>query len=841
MDWDNSYFTLSENNNYMIWHFLKICHTNGWIYKGSDVVAWCPRCETAISQHEILTEDYKNVIHKSVYFKLPIKDHDKEYLLVWTTTPWTIPANTAVAIDENYDYSLIRVSDGSKYWIVSDLIKQVIDDTKAKVVKTMKGKKLVGYKYYSPFDDLPYIKELNKNEKDLFHSVISTDSLIMPISLEEGTGLVHVSTSSGEEDHKLGKKLHLSVSPAIDDQANYLESMGYLKNLNAKDDPEIIIKILREKGFLYKILDYKHRYPVCWRCKNELVWKLTDEWYISMDKPSKSKIGNQKIENKTLREGMIEVTKQIKWIPEFGLERELDWLNNMHDWLISKKNRFWGLALPIWECSCGNFEVIGSYDELKNKAVEGFSFFEGLTPHKPQIDEVKIKCLSCGNIVHRIEPVGNPWLDAGIVAFSTISTNNKACLFSNSDEKPLYENNKSEWKKWFPADFITESFPGQFKNWFYSLIAMSTVLENCTPFKTVLGFATLLDEKGDPMHKSAGNMIDFNIGADEMGADVMRIIYLNQNPNDNLLFGFRIADEFRRNIFIKLENIYKYFSVYSEIDNWIKPQNINLFEIKKSNILDNWIVNRLIETEKSLSDKLNNYDAASSVSVIENFIDDLSNWYIRRSRIRTGTSSSDKVDKMNFYNTLYSVLVDLTKLLAPFAPFYSEYLYRLLTNEESVHLASWPEYKESSDKELIENMKLIRSYAEKIHSTRKTENIPVRQPLLKATIKSDKVFDIDLENLLKEEVNVKEIYWDKTIKKDVLLDTKIYPELLEEAKTRDLIRKIQAQRKEMGINLNQSVIIWSDWYPENSDLINRIKSTVIAIELRKGEFKVKAE
>ena len=386
MDWDYSYFTLSENNNYMIWNFLKVCFENGWIYKGRDVVPWCPRCETAISQHEILTEDYRELTHKSVYFKLPLEMSKDEYLLVWTTTPWTIPANTAVAVEKTLDYSLVNF-ENKKYWIAKDLVEKVFGK-KSEVVKNLKGEKLAGLKYRSPYDYLPYVKALTEDEKRLFHIVITTDPLIMPITTEEGTGLVHTSTSTGEEDHHLGKKLGLPVIPAIDDTACYLKGFGELTGKNAKEDPDLIIDHLKITDFIFKLLMYKHRYPACWRCKEELVWKVTDEWYIAMDVPSK--IPNSKIQipnSGTLRQKMIEVVKNIYWIPEFGLDRELDWLKNMHDWLISKKNRYWGLALPIWECKCGYFDIIGSYDELRDKASEGWEKFEGKTPHKPQIEK----------------------------------------------------------------------------------------------------------------------------------------------------------------------------------------------------------------------------------------------------------------------------------------------------------------------------------------------------------------------------------------------------------------------------------------------------------------------
>ncbi|MEX1068645.1 MAG: class I tRNA ligase family protein, partial [Patescibacteria group bacterium] len=453
MDWDHSYYTLSDENNYMIWHFLKKCHEKGLIYKGRDSVPWCPRCGTAISQHEMLTEDYREATHDSIYLEYPIKGRRSEYLLVWTTTPWTLPGNVAVAVDAKKEYVAAQGEvAGNTYYLAEEAARRL----KLKVVKTLKGQELVGLKYASPFDHLPRVKEALGNWE---HEVIATDEKILPISAEEGTGLVHIAPGAGTEDFKLGKKLGLPVIELIDEEAGYLGNLGEFSGQNAKAHPELILDYLRGKEeFIFAIVPYTHRYPACWRCKTELVWRVVEEWYIAMD---------------PLRDPLKKVAKKITWIPEFGLKRELDWLGNMQDWLISK-SRYWGLALPIWVCGeCESFTVIGGKEELKKRAVSGWEKFEGKTPHRPDVDEVKVKCEECGGVMERISDVGNPWLDAGIVSFSTVTENNQG--------KPLYLTDKEEFKKWYPADFITESFPGQFKNWFYSLLAMSTVLENREP------------------------------------------------------------------------------------------------------------------------------------------------------------------------------------------------------------------------------------------------------------------------------------------------------------------------------------------------------------------------
>lgn len=832
MDWDNSYYTMSDENNYMIWHFLKVCHQNDWIYKGNDSVPWCPRCETAISQHEILTEDYKEITHTSIILQFPIKGRKNEYLLVWTTTPWTIPANVAIAVDEELDYALVKGEDKSLFWLAKDCVKRVFGREK-EFLKVVKGKDLVGLSYRTAFDDLPAVRKVSSHPK--FHTVVATDNLIMPISVEEGTGLVHTAVSAGTEDYKLGQKIDLPMIPVINDDASYKEELGFLAGKNAKKNPEIIFEYLendKKEKWVFDKFAYKHRYPVCWRCKEELVWKVTDEWYISMDRPTK--IGPSK--GLTLRERMIKVAKKIKWIPSFGLKRELDWLSNMEDWLISKKNRYWGLALPIWECNkCGNFEVVGSKEELKEKAVLGWEKFEGKSPHKPQIDFVKIKCSKCGATISRIEPVGNPWLDAGIVSFSTISRDNHSL--------PLYLVDKKEWRNWFPASFITESFPGQFKNWFYSLIAMSTVLEDEPPTKTILGFATLLAEDGRPMHKSWGNFIEFNEGAEKIGVDVMRWIYARQNVSENLLFGYKIADETRRRFHLKLWNVYNFFATYANLDGW-KPTG-DIEEVDLS-VIDKWILLRLESLVKEVTRSLDNYDATKASALIEVFVDDLSNWYLRRSRGRVGPWVEDKKSKEAFYRTIYLVLEVLSRLLAPFLSFISDEIYCNLTKKDSVHLADWPclDFKFSAkDKRLLDDMTCLRMIVEKVHAKRKELNIPIRQPLLEAVFASPErqfgKLGAQLLEIAQEELNVKKLSVKYSKEENVILNTKITPKLEEEAKARDLLRRIQEERKKMRISFTQPTVVYSPWVPKDKELIDMIltKSSSSRI-LKSDDFRV---
>ncbi len=800
MDWDHSYFTMSDENNYMIWHFLKVCHGNGWIYKGRESVPWCPRCETAISQHEMLTEDYKEVVHESIYLALPCVGRSNEFLLVWTTTPWTIPANIAIAVDKKLDYSLVEF-ENNKYWVAKKLVDSVFEKKDKKVLKNIKGSDLVGLKYHGPFDDLEIVAAVGRENPKTFHTVIATDDQILPISTLEGTGLVHTAVSAGVEDFKLGRKYGLPMIPVIADNADYLPGLGQFSGKNAKKNPRLILDYLTESdkknstNVVFKIHNYKHRYPACWRCKKELVWKVADEWYIAMD--LKSKVKSQK-SNETLRQRMMEVAKKIKWMPGFGLERELDWLKNMHDWLISKKNRYWGLALPIYVCStCQAFEVIGSKEELKTRAVSGWEQFEGHTPHKPFIDEVVIACLKCGQTMSRIADVGNPWLDAGIVPYSTIATDNQG--------EPLYLKNKDEWRKWFPVDFITESFPGQFKNWFYALIAESTVLENINPFKRVLGFGTQLGEDGRAMHKSWGNAIEFNEGADKIGVDVIRWMFVRHNPAENMLFGYKRGDEVRRQFYLILWNVYKYFVDYSNLDKW------NNKEIKSKNLLDKWILSRLNGLIAIVEKYMRDYKAKEAAHEIELFVSDLSTWYLRRCRDRVWVNSEDPNDKNAFYSTFYRTLVNLSVILSPFMPFISEEIFTNLTGEMSVHLVSWPTVDATIvDLSLEKEMALVRKIAEVGHAWRKENGKKVRLPLAKIEIEvkdyhgpiRNEVWDI----LLKE-LNIRNIVVNKKIRYPQTETVVTDLELEFEGKLRDLVREIQGKRKEMGLTPNHKIRI----------------------------------
>lgn len=821
MDWENSYYTMSDENNYAIWHFLKKCWELGYLYKGRDSVPWCPRCGTAISQHEILTEEYKEITHDSIYFRLPIVGKKGEYLLVWTTTPWTLLANIAVAVDQKLDYALVQDENGFKNWVVKDLVEKIfgkgnpssgsrqVGEARSKgaagqnpqILKTVKGKDLVGLSYIFAFDGLPKVRETAIKFAKQFHRVVATDDRIMPITTEEGTGLVHTAVSAGQEDFQLGKKLGLPLIEVIDEEANYIEGFGEFSGKNAKRDPKIVLDYLaKSEEYVFLIEPYKHRYPTCWRCKTELVWRVVDEWYISMDK---------------LRKPLEDIVKKMHWIPSFGKDRELDWLKNMHDWLISKK-RYWGLALPIFECKeCGHFEVIGSKEELKKRAIEGWDEFDGKSPHRPWVDGVKIKCKKCKAVVTRVKDVGNPWLDAGIVPFSTIK----------------YFSDKPYWKKWFPAEVVTESFPGQFKNWFYAILVMSAVLEETEPVKTIFGYASVRDEKGEEMHKSKGNAIWFDDAVEKVGADLIRWFYAKQNPAENANFGYNNIEEAKRRLLV-LYNVYSFFETYVKKEDF--PVSL---PIQPKNILDRWVASKLSHLVSMVEFSLEKYDIAKAVVAAEKFfLDDLSLWYLRRSRKRFHSSptnfesrkdgadltlkKSSKLvgdkkskDHREAIAVLYYILLEVTKLIAPVIPFFAEKMYQQLKTEKmpsSVHLCEWPKIDDYADLDLEQKMDDVRKIVALALAERAAKAIKVRQPLASLTIKdqhSPLKNNRELLDLIKDEVNVEAIIFDDTIQSEVALDLNITPTLKEKGIVRDMIRFIQDIRKEAGLKPRDEILI----------------------------------
>jgi isoleucyl-tRNA synthetase len=715
MDWDNSYYTMSDDNNYTIWSFLKKVFDRGLIYKGYDVMPWCTRCGTALSEHEIATEGYKELTHTSIFLKFRLKNKTNESLLVWTTTPWTLSSNIMAAVHPDLDYAKVKQGD-EIYYIVNTRFS--ILQGEYEILDTIKGKDMLGWEYVGPFDELPV-------QKDIKHAVIAWED----VSDSDGTGIVHIAPGCGKEDRQLSKEQGFQVIKPIDEFGHYYEGFGKWTGKNVQNITDEIIQDLSEKGLRYKKEKITHRYPTCWRHHTELVFRPVDEWFIGMD---------------ALRNDIKEVAKQINWIPSYGLDREIDWLNNMSDWMISKK-RYWGLALPIWTFEDGSFYVVGSREELKELAVEGWEEFDGNSPHRPWVDRVKIKHPKSGLVGTRVADVGNPWLDAGIVPYSTME----------------YSKNKQYWEEWFPADFIVESLPGQFRNWFYAILAMSTVMENRPPIKTIMGHALVKDEKGDDMHKSTGNAIWFEDAAENMGVDVIRWMYCSKTPFNNMNFGFNVADEVRRKI-LTYWNTYSFFVTYAKLDGFNPLEPLDESSLTQ---LDRWMLAKLnvfIEEAKSLYES---YQVDKVVKKAERLIDDLSNWYVRRSRRRFWKGENDS-DKWAAYHTLYSTIVELAKVVSPVVPFLTEAIYQNIvrsidkTAPESIHLCDFPSVDTSfADKDLIRRIDTVIKTVELGRAARNQAGLKVRQPLAAITVAWADAVDrdavLELKDQILEELNIK--------------------------------------------------------------------------------------
>ncbi len=899
-EWGGSYFTFSTENNETIWTFLKKCFERGKIYQGHDVMPWSGRGGSAYSQMEI-AEGRKLTTHKSVFVRFPIvrdsasgrasalrasdgevhggltpdrspETQGQEYLLVWTTTPWTLTSNVACAVNPDLHYIKIQTKrDNAIYYFAKDnlnfqrLSTEFKDGfgrpewkwpegvpklkTLAQIFKeqggfeelgTLKGAEMVGWKYDGPFDELPAQQmdggcpvdesNLGKCGKS-WHKVIDggRDSRgSANVVAGEGTGIVHMAPGCGDIDHKIGMSVGMPVIAPLKDDGTYDEGFGEFTGLEAisPKTAELVFEKLKAKGMLVAVETYPHIYPHCWRTGDELVFRLVDEWFINMD----------------WREEIKDVTRQIKWLPDSidGQEREIDWLTNMGDWMISKK-RFWGLALPIWvnENDPSDFDVIGSLAELKERCVEGWGDFEGNTPHRPWIDGVIIESQTPGKEgqrMRRIPDVGNPWLDAGIVPFSTMG----------------YNTNREEWQKWYPADLVTECFPGQFRNWFYSMLSLSTMMrydeadnaEDKKPFRTLLGHRLVQNEQGKPMHKSDGTAIWFEEAAEQLGVDTMRWMYLAQNPAQDLRFGTRHgdkpvtlqtpdgpidktlegvatcmvtsgpADETRRQILIPLWNCYKFFVDYAIADGFVPSDELRrrvtlcshlaprdgYIAIAERPEIDRWILSNLQSLIEVAHREMSNYNAPAFCAAAAGFIDDLSNWYIRRNRRRFWRSKdASDTDKNAAYETLYEVLVTLCRLLAPSIPFLTERMYQNLvlgqgfsdtgfqfsdnrseteasaplTSENrkpktenslpsSVHLCDYP----TADASLLDaDLNLRMASAQKVvrlgHKLREESNLRVRQPLAElrfASSNADTAAAIEkLGDVIGEELNIQKV------------------------------------------------------------------------------------
>ncbi len=702
MDWGNDYFTFSDTNIEYIWGFLKLMNERGRLYVGHRSTEWCPRCGTSLSQHELSQSGvYQDRADPSLFVRFPLVDRDDESLVIWTTTPWTLPANVAAAVNPFNEY--VRIDSGShRYWVAKGREDAV--GLAGPVSDTALGAQLVGWRYSGPFDTL-------QPGGGVEHRVIGWDE----VALDEGTGVVHIAPGCGGEDFELSRVHDLAVLTPVDESGRFYEDYGWLHGLSTGDAADQIVGDLAERGLLVHAGLYEHRYPHCWRCDTPLIFRISDDWFLAVDE---------------LRQPLLDANAGVEWTPAYMGKRMDDWLRNMGDWNISRR-RYYGLPLPFYPCTCGHLNVIGSKAELAERATGPLDGLEEL--RRPWVDEVPIRCEACGEEVERIPEVGDVWLDAGIVPFSTLGWENPVHVpegYATGAAKGLTHADLPDhgtWEEWFPADWVSE-MREQIRLWFYSQLFMSVALTGRAPFRRVLGYEKMLDETGREMHSSWGNTIDAPDAFARMGADVMRWQFCAQPPDRNLLFGFGPAHEIQRRL-LTLWNSVTFLVQYANVEGF-EPRYDDLERGPGDELqpLDRWLVER---TRQLVLDATTGYERWLTVDVIrafEAYLDDLSNWYIRRSRRRFWDGDEIAL------RTLWHALVQTLRITAPVMPFLSEHLWQVLVREpcdgapESVHLAGWPEGIEP-DETLLSEVADVRRVVGLGHQARQAAGIKVQQPL----------------------------------------------------------------------------------------------------------------
>ncbi|MBQ8767205.1 MAG: isoleucine--tRNA ligase [Clostridia bacterium] len=716
MDWDNSYYTNTDLNIQGIWHFLKECDNHGWIQREYKPMPWCPRCGTSLSEHE-MTGSYKMMTHNSVFFKLPIEEMNSK-ILVWTTTPWTLSSNVALAVNPEIDYVEVKIASDDQTLILAKNAIKYLGDDKLEVIRALKGEELVGLHYETCFADIPA-------QQGFEHKIVAWED----VAADEGTGVVHIAPGCGIEDFELGERLGLPKVMPIDDMGIYLDGFGFMTGKDSHTIADEVFAKLQEQNKLYKVEPHEHSYPVCWRCKSEVVFRLVPAWYIRTSE---------------IKPKLIECANSVKWEPASNGKRMNDWLNNMGDWNISRK-RYYGMPLPFYPCDCGHVTVIGSKAELRENAVDPAQVDALPELHRPWVDEVKIKCPHCGKEVSRVPEIGDVWLDAGIVPFSTLG----------------YFTDREAWEKNFPAEWVTEMHE-QVRLWFYSMLFMSTVLVGKAPYERVVTNGMVVSEDGSKFSKT-GFMIKFDEAAEKIGADTVRYLYASAPNTNDVRFGYNLGDEARRKM-LGFWNIYTFFDTYAQLD---KP-NFADYKIDYSKLtpVDKWLVVRTNEFLKKATASMDEYKSFALIKDFEVFVDDISNWYIRTNR-RRFWKTEDQQDKMVAYWTLFNALKVCVQTMAPIMPFMTEYIWQNLikkcdtTVAESVHLSDWPTAIDGvEDDGVIEQTALVREVIATAMRLRNEQQIKVRQPLSKLFVccgadVSDKIKTFE-KNIL-DELNIKSV------------------------------------------------------------------------------------
>ncbi len=689
MDWDNSYYTYTDENITGIWGFLKKCHEGGWIKEVYKPMPWCSRCGTSLSEHE-MTGSYKEIEHEAVFFKLPIVGTN-DYILVWTTTPWTLSANVALAVNAEMDYVRLSVA-GEEHNFVTSLnyYKQKFEGKDGvTLLDTFKGTALEGLEYETCFPEM--------DEQKFVHRIVLWDE----VAEGEGCGVVHIAPGCGAEDFTLGESLGLPKIIPIDEYGIFYDGYSFLSGVDAQNSRQLVFEELKKRGKLFYTHKYTHSYPVCWRCKHEILFRLVKEWAIAVDE---------------LRPRLIANANKVHWEPAYQGKRMLDWLENMSDWNISRK-RFYGLPLPFYKCDCcGELTVVGSKEELYELAVDKAAVDAIPHLHRPWIDEVKVKCPKCGNAVQRITQVGDVWLDAGIVPFSTLK----------------YFSDREYWKQYFPAEHVLE-MKEQIRLWFYSMLFMSTVLVDEPPYTRVSTHGVVVSEDGSKFSKT-GFMIRFDEAADVIGADASRYIFASSSTSNDVRFGYTLGDEAKRKL-LAFWNLETFFSTYADIDNVkVDLDKLNISELCD---IDRWLVIRTNSFIKDATKYMNDYSTREVIVAFEAFVNDISNFYIRVNRARFW-STENTPDKQNAYAVLFYAIKSITGVLAPIVPFITETTWqrfvRRYSDESavSVFLTDYPTVRadlDVADEQILANVQRARDIISLGLKLRNEKQIKIRQPL----------------------------------------------------------------------------------------------------------------
>ncbi|WP_096636274.1 isoleucine--tRNA ligase [Clostridium cochlearium] len=774
VDMENPYVTYHNDYIESVWWALKQLWDKELLYKGHKVIPYCPRCGTALSSHEV-AQGYKDVKEATAFVKFKVKGEENKYILAWTTTPWTLPSNVALAINKNFDY--VEVKNNDEILILAkELVNSVIDG-EYEIIKEFKGEDILGLKYEQL---LPFYTP----EEEAF-KVIHGDF----VTLSDGTGIVHTAPAYGEDDNIVCKKYGLPMINLVDREGKFVDCVEPWKGIPVKKADPKIIEYMNEKGILYKSEKFTHSYPHCWRCDTALLYYPTDSWFVRMT---------------SLRDKLLENNNKVNWYPDnIRTGRFGKFLENVIDWGISR-DRYWGTPLPIWECECGHRECIGSISELKEK---GINVPEDIELHKPYIDKVKLKCSKCGKEMKRTKEVIDCWFDSGSMPFA-------------QHHYPF--ENKEVFEKTFPAQFISEAVD-QTRGWFYTLTAISTAIFDTNPFENCIVLGHVLDKHGLKMSKSKGNVVDPFDVLDSVGADACRWhFYTASAPWLPTRFSPEDVEETQRKFLSTLWNVYSFYVLYADID---KFNPLEYKDFVSENVMDKWIISKLNSLIKDVEAHMDNYRITQAALAIEDFVDELSNWYVRRNRSRFWSEKLTE-DKIGAYVTLYKVLTTLSLIAAPFVPFITEEIYTNLVRgldknaSESVHLCTWPKYdenliQEELEKEMDEAYKIVKLG----RSARNSVNIKNRQPLSSMLV-SSKTLPEYYGRIIKDELNIKNItfgadlssYVEFNIKPNLPVLGKKYgryiPQIRKEIASMDqmeLAQKIR-QGEKVAINIDENEI-----------------------------------